>query len=53
MAKFEYKTVVCPNKGLVLGPERKLNKLGKEGWEAIGLTKQSNGDLIVVMKREI
>jgi len=53
MKQFEYKTVVCPNKGLVLGPERKLNKLGKEGWEAIGLTKQSNGDLVVVMKREV
>ena len=53
MKEFEYKTVVCPNKGVLLGPERKLNKLGKEGWEAIGMAKQSNGDLVVMMKREV
>lgn len=53
MKKYEYKTVLCPNKGLLLGPDKKLNSLGAEGWEAIGLTKQSNGDLIVVMKREV
>jgi len=53
MKKYEYKTIICPDKGLVFSPDKKLNSLGSEGWDAIGLTKQSNGDLVVVMKREV
>jgi hypothetical protein len=60
MAKWEY--LVAPlddakglKKGTVLSPER-LNELGAEGWEAVGVTLKG-GDLIawpvVLMKRAV
>jgi hypothetical protein len=60
MAKWEY--VVVPldeakgvKKGNTLAPGR-LNELGAEGWEAVGVTLKS-GDLVawpvVLMKRQV
>ena len=53
MKKYEYKSIVCPNKGLVFSPDSKLNKYGADGWEAYAATNQSDGNLVVLMKREV
>jgi hypothetical protein len=45
---FEYKTVTCE----WLDLEKELNRLGKEGWEAIALI-ENNAHCGVLLKRRI
>lgn len=51
--KWEYKTVTSWSKGVILNPDSKLNKLGEQGWEAVGIVHQKDGTLVTLMKREV
>ena len=52
MKKYEYKTVMSTSRGLILNPDRELNKLGRNGWEAVGIS-HKDGLLITLFKREV
>jgi len=49
--KWEYKVTCTCSKGLIFDPTTKFNKLGEEGWEAIGID-HKNGNLITLFKGE-
>ena len=50
--KYEYKTVFSMSKGLIFNPDGKLNELGQQGWEAVGIAQRGNF-LVTLFKREI
>ena len=51
MKRWEYKTIMSVSKGLIFDPTRQFNKLGEEGWEAVGIS-HKDGFLIGLFKRE-
>lgn len=50
--KWEYKTIMSVSRGLVFNPDKQFNKLGEEGWEAVGIS-HKDGQLIALFKRQI
>ena len=52
MKKWEYKTIVSASKGFICDPTSKFNKLGQEGWEAVGISHREVY-LITLFKKEI
>ena len=52
MKKYEYKTVFSMSKGLVFTPDKKLNELGSQGWEAVGISQRQNF-LVILFKKTI
>ncbi|MCF7861840.1 hypothetical protein K9M79_06360 [Candidatus Woesearchaeota archaeon] len=51
MKKWEYKTVMTVSKGVFFDPTKQFNKLGEEGWEAVGISHKGEV-LITLFKRE-
>lgn len=50
--QWEYKTTMTASKGFFKDPSEQFNTLGREGWEAVGIS-HKDGLLITLFKRRL